>query len=237
MDNFHLENQKPLRCLNLANNFINKLVPLMERSLQVVNLANNRLKSLSGLESWGNIRFLNLSGNQLTSLKGLNMLQSLKEVILSYNHLSIIREVGEIKSLLLVDLSFNKLVDCEKLEPLINLRHLQVASFNGNQITGDRQYQTALRKYLKGVREIDPPEIHIFSTFRKYEAFCFTDEPPRRETPEKPTTPRKQQVRDKSPRASFLDTKLSNGSGRSNNTRNVMAQAYKTTVVQQPPAY
>lgn len=55
--------KKQLRSINLANNSLSKLSMSLEKSLQYMNISYNKLKSLQGIESCVNLKFINVSGN------------------------------------------------------------------------------------------------------------------------------------------------------------------------------
>lgn len=101
--------------LNLSSNAIDAIDPSALRglsSLTSLNLASNRLQSISGLDGLSSLEVLNLSYNYLTSLSGLSALQgprcALRQLNIKHNQLSTLQ-------------SFSVLVGC------INLRWLQVA--------------------------------------------------------------------------------------------------------------
>ena len=58
---FSHEKDKRLLRINVSNNQISKIRPIIDRNIQVINLANNRLSSLSGLSTCPNLKFLNVS--------------------------------------------------------------------------------------------------------------------------------------------------------------------------------
>ena len=58
---------------------------LPSRSLIILNVAFNKLKSLKGIEQCSNLQFLNAARNQIKSVQSLGALQNLKEVFLGQN--------------------------------------------------------------------------------------------------------------------------------------------------------
>jgi Leucine-rich repeat (LRR) protein len=93
-----------------------RLPPMLDKSLQIVNVSRNRLKSLAGLENCINLRFLNANHNQLISpTSSIVILQSLRELLLSHNLIPNVKELGQLKNLTLLDLSHNKIVEFDKL--------------------------------------------------------------------------------------------------------------------------
>ena len=102
-----LENYKTPRAQKVQ--IIQKMSALVERlklgpwSLRELNLADNRMLGLSGIEFLTDLTFLNVSKNSLIDLEGLSRLQSLKTLYAQENQL------GRIESY--VDENKNKLYD------------------------------------------------------------------------------------------------------------------------------
>jgi Leucine-rich repeat (LRR) protein len=66
--------KKQLRSINLSNNSLAKLGMSLEKSLQYMNISYNKLKSLAGIESCVNLKFINVSGNQISTASNLILL-------------------------------------------------------------------------------------------------------------------------------------------------------------------
>lgn len=126
--------KKLLRGLSLAINGLVKLPSNIERSVQIINVSFNKLRSLNGLENCVNLKFLNLTGNSITSVHGIGLLQNLKELLLAYNQLSQIKEMGTLKNLSILDLSYNKIIDYDKISPLQQIKKLQYLNILGNNV-------------------------------------------------------------------------------------------------------
>jgi len=91
-----------LRDVQLYNNLI-EFVQGLKRcaALQTLNLANNRVVSMRGLEEElpRGVRWLSLASNRLVAMEGLAHLTSLIHVDLSYNELESIKGLSTLTAL------------------------------------------------------------------------------------------------------------------------------------------
>ena len=101
-----LEIQNTLKQPNLSDDFKASLIleiselsekfKLKNTSLIELNLANNRLLGISGIEMFNGISWLNLSNNSLIDLEGLSNLKSLKTLYLQKNQLGRVEEYEDV---------------------------------------------------------------------------------------------------------------------------------------------
>ncbi|AUI68027.1 leucine-rich repeat domain-containing protein [Beggiatoa leptomitoformis] len=116
--------------LNLSNNKLQNLSGLETlRNLSTLDLRDNRLTSLLGLETLRNLSALDLRGNQLTSLSGLETLANLSALDLRGNQLTSLSGLETLANLSALDLRSNRLTSLSGLETLANLSTLDL-SFN-----------------------------------------------------------------------------------------------------------
>eukprot|EP00347_Sterkiella_histriomuscorum_P016987 403351092 len=172
-----MNDKRQIRSLNLSNNSLIKLPSPLEKTIIYMNVSYNKLKSLTGIESCVNLKFLNVSGNQLSSASNLVILQSMRELVFAYNQLSILKELGQLKNLQLLDLSHNKISEIEKVMPLQSCKKLSILSLQGNIVEKHINYDNILKKMLPQVKVQDPDQIKDFSQFSDMEHVCFTDPP------------------------------------------------------------
>lgn len=106
------------------------------KSLVVLNISANKLKSFVGLEQCTNLKLINASKNQLSSLVGLQQLTGIKELYLGSNHLT---SLSEIKTLQLthLDVSYNRLSDFDQFKGLT----VQIISLTGNTVAAARDFK------------------------------------------------------------------------------------------------
>ncbi|PDP73090.1 leucine-rich repeat domain-containing protein [Porphyromonas gingivalis] len=122
-----------LKILDLRDNQLRKLEGL-ERltSLTKLILWRNQINKLEGLDRLTSLTWLDLSGNQLIKLEGLDHLTSLRGLDLSGNQLIKLEGLDHLTSLRGLDLSGNQLIKLEGLDHLTSLRGLDLS---GNQIS------------------------------------------------------------------------------------------------------
>ena len=100
--------------------------------LRILNLAQNKIVHIEGLDQLANLQTLILFGNQLTRIEGLDKLTNLQTLILISNQLTRIEGLDKLTNLQSLDLSGNQLTRIEGLDQLTNLQSL---GLSGNQIT------------------------------------------------------------------------------------------------------
>ncbi|RZQ69671.1 TIR domain-containing protein [Porphyromonas gingivalis] len=122
-----------LKILDLRDNQLRKLEGL-ERltSLTKLILWRNQINKLEGLDRLTSLTWLDLSGNQLIKLEGLDHLTSLRGLDLSGNQLIKLEGLDHLTFLRGLDLSGNQI---SKLEGLDSLTSLTGLNLRGNQIS------------------------------------------------------------------------------------------------------
>jgi len=93
-------------------------------AIKTLNLSDNNIINLDGIDSFQNLENLSLSNNNLGSIEGLQSCKKLKEIRLDYNRLKRIDELKDSKYLNIVNLSYNHLISTDGLEECINLTEL-----------------------------------------------------------------------------------------------------------------
>ncbi|ELT99029.1 hypothetical protein CAPTEDRAFT_212460 [Capitella teleta] len=147
----NLDGLKELCILQLQHNEIKcvgkGLYPC--KKLRVLRLDSNRLFKLDirELAPCSNLTSVDLSNNRLDSVAGLNCLPNLQELLVVNNRLRVITDLSRCKKLQEVDVSYNKIAD---LSGLKGLSHLQILHASHNQLTSMK----TLGK-LKGLQELN----------------------------------------------------------------------------------
>ncbi|XP_046573788.1 leucine-rich repeat and IQ domain-containing protein 1-like isoform X2 [Haliotis rubra] len=121
---------KQLQYLNVKRNKL-EYVDLKDLgNLQVVNLSNNNLSLVHGLDGCTNIRWLDLSCNRITRLGCLDPLRRLHTLILSSNQLISCSGISDVPTLQHLNLSNNHLQRLDGLHKLCLLQRLDVSANN-----------------------------------------------------------------------------------------------------------
>ncbi|KAI8834246.1 hypothetical protein BJ741DRAFT_517397, partial [Chytriomyces cf. hyalinus JEL632] len=99
-----------------------------------INLSNNSLTSLAGLENCPSLQILNLSHNNITSISGIRNFTNLKALILNNNAIAALPDLTPLAANLnTLVLSHNKLTALPK--PFPHLPHLKKLSVSNNSLT------------------------------------------------------------------------------------------------------
>jgi len=88
---------------------INQIEDLENRykTIQELDLSNNNIKDLDGIENFTNLRTLNMNNNKIRDIKTLEKLKELRSVSFRNNNISEIQEIKELTKLEHLDLSGN----------------------------------------------------------------------------------------------------------------------------------
>lgn len=113
---------------NLYSDFLPKDLYHLDGEL---DLSEEGIGDLSGIEYCINITELTLSRNRISNLRDLSPLTQLRSLDLSHNDISYIDELENLVSLVNLDLSFNSIEDCGPLE---NIPELRYVNFIGNPL-------------------------------------------------------------------------------------------------------
>jgi hypothetical protein len=104
--------------------------------MKALDLSNNNISEISGLDHMENLFKLNLSGNNITDIKGLENLKNLRFLDLSNNLIQEIKGLDSQKSLMTLYLNGNKIEELKGLEHLRNLNALYLAGNNITEVKG-----------------------------------------------------------------------------------------------------
>lgn len=123
--------------LNLSENAIIEIKGLDSfYYLSTLVLARNEISEISGLESLHNLSYLDLSENEIFEIKNLETLTMLSQLDLSMNEIIIIEGLEFLYQLFELNLSGNKIEEIENLENLINLQDLTIWGNRIEEIKG-----------------------------------------------------------------------------------------------------
>lgn len=162
-DNCYLEN------LDLSYNEIEIIENLDNLRIQRLNLMNNRIRSISGLENLDCLIELNLSKNFISRLKGLQGLSTLRYLYLSSNNISRAKQVAYISELPFltdVDFCYNEVQNRKFYRFQILFYLPQLRSLDGQEVT---YYDKVKADILFGA-DLDNKK-EIFKTFLPDEQF------------------------------------------------------------------
>lgn len=121
-----LERFQKLRRLCLRQNAVTKieLPDFLAPQLEELELYDNLVKHLSGLEAYTQLRTLDLSYNKLKHIKNLSTLTKLTHLYFVQNRISKIENLDNLTGLTYLELGANKIKEIEGLDTLTNLTSL-----------------------------------------------------------------------------------------------------------------
>jgi len=122
----NLETAKNLETLGLRQNFIKCVENLgcVSGTLTHLDLYDNQIKVMEGLDSLVHLKHLDLSFNQIRLIKGLESLTGLESLYLVHNKITKLEGLQTLTKLVLLELGDNRLRVIENLDQLTNLEEL-----------------------------------------------------------------------------------------------------------------
>lgn len=129
-----LERFKQLKRLCLRQNAIETIAlpDALGKTLEELDLYDNLISSIRGLDCLTNLRTLDLSFNKIKHIKNLTALTSLKEMYFVQNRISQIENLEPLVNLTMIELAANRIREIQNLDRLTNLKELWLGK---NKIT------------------------------------------------------------------------------------------------------
>ncbi len=118
------------RCTKIINIILDNLYKF--KNIYKLNLYNNNIPEIKGLDNLVNLQILYLCGNQITEIKGLDNLINLQELVLSTNQITEIKGLNNLVNLQNLVLVDNKITEIKGLDNLVKLKYVYL---DYNQIT------------------------------------------------------------------------------------------------------
>ncbi len=97
------------------------------KEITSLNLSNEGIKDITGLEHFTNLETLNLSGNHITEFEELTKLKQLKELDLSFNKIESIDPLERMPTIENLNLEGNRITSVQPLKKMASLLALEMA--------------------------------------------------------------------------------------------------------------
>ncbi|MHA1383869.1 MAG: leucine-rich repeat domain-containing protein [Candidatus Helarchaeota archaeon] len=159
--------------LNLYNNNISEIVGLENlTSLRVLYLSSNKITRISGLDNLVNLEELYLWGNEITKIEGLDNLINLKKLNLEQNKIQEISGLSNLVNLQELSLHDNEINEIKGLE---NLKNCKYANLGMNYLPSELLeyfYEVGVQGYFKNPKskeEIEEMERRAEQEKKEYE--------------------------------------------------------------------
>ncbi|WP_343707299.1 leucine-rich repeat domain-containing protein [Flavobacterium sp.] len=137
------------------------------KELEVLNISNNMIESLNGIEKLPNLRSLYANNNKIKNINYLDQFKSLQELYLSNNEISNLEFMRDLKGLKTVDLHSNKI---KNLKPIIHQIHnleLTYTRWNINCINiADNPLDQTLKNIFQIIEKSDR-DLELYNYFER----------------------------------------------------------------------
>lgn len=138
MTALRLDRFKRLKRLCLRQNMIQRieLPATCVETLEELELYDNLIKHMEGLDAYTELRSLDLSYNKFKHIKNLAALTKLDHLYFVQNRISRIENLAALTNLTYLELGANKIKEIEGLETLTNLQHLWLGQNRISELKG-----------------------------------------------------------------------------------------------------
>jgi len=126
-----------LENLNLSNNKLTKIEGLEKfTKLKSLELSYNLIERIEGLNNLDKLEELDLSSNSIKEISGLEKLEELTVLTLRKNYIRKIERLENCSLLEVLDLNYNCITELNDLKNLMNLRYLNVSHNKIEKVSG-----------------------------------------------------------------------------------------------------
>lgn len=146
-----------LRVVNLANNGLTKLDGIQFiRNLVELNAENNQIHDITDVGHLVELRKLELGSNQISAVGHcLTGLKSLTLLSIENNRLTSLSSFSELENLLELYVGENLVEDLKEIRYLSNLKHLLVMDLWGNPLCRDKEFRLFCIFHIKELKVLD----------------------------------------------------------------------------------
>jgi hypothetical protein len=120
-----------------------------------LQLDNNIIDTIQGLEHLVNLEWLDLSFNNITEMAGLDMLVKLTDLSLFNNKLTQIAGLNQLTKLNVLSVGNNQITDLECIKGLRKFEHLRLLNMTGNPVCANADYQNTVFAFLTKLTYLD----------------------------------------------------------------------------------
>lgn len=142
------------------------------KNLRILNIAANKISSISLNFELPNLEFLNVSCNCIRSFTFISNCRKLQEIFAGTNCFKSLKGLISLKELSLLDLSYNRVENFDDLGILSFNPKLSRLDLKGNPIELKREIKGSLKKLFPGIKDEGFPLMKC-SKFFKYEEIAF----------------------------------------------------------------
>lgn len=144
-----------LRQLIIKNSQLSS-IPILPRSLRLLDVSRNLIENISGLDELPNLRVLRIARNSLRRIDGLLHNNELEELDVSYNCITVLRGLDHLQHLRALDCRYNRLAQVSSIRRIQNNTSLKSLRLEGNELLNSPQYPQFIKSFLSGVEQLSP---------------------------------------------------------------------------------
>ncbi|XP_038566074.1 dynein regulatory complex subunit 3-like [Micropterus salmoides] len=124
-------------------------------SLARLDMNNNLIEKIEGLERLGNLKWLNLSFNRIEKIEGLESLRKLEVLNLSNNRISVIEKMDGLEKLTHFCIANNLLGQLDNVLYLRKFKNLFTLNLFGNPVSKENDYKIFIAGYFPTLMCLD----------------------------------------------------------------------------------
>ncbi|XP_069370804.1 dynein regulatory complex subunit 3-like [Paralichthys olivaceus] len=124
-------------------------------SLTKINLNNNLIERIRGLDNLVNLKWLNLSFNRIEKIEGLETLQKLEVLNLTTNRISVIENIYHLEKLTHFYISNNLLEQLDNVLSLKKVKKLGALNLSGNPLSKKDDYKLFIAAFFPNLTCFD----------------------------------------------------------------------------------
>uniref|UniRef100_A0A4W3IAT2 Dynein regulatory complex subunit 3 n=1 Tax=Callorhinchus milii TaxID=7868 RepID=A0A4W3IAT2_CALMI len=148
-----VEQEAPILCMLLDILKIDNLWQF--KTLTKLQMDNNIIEKIEGLETLINLVWLDLSFNNIEIIEGLDGLINLEDLTLYNNRISHIENMDSLANLQIFSIGNNHLNQLENILYLRRFQHLRTLNLDGNSLCEDERYKIYIAAYLPNLVYLD----------------------------------------------------------------------------------
>jgi hypothetical protein len=123
--------------------------------LTKLQLDNNQIERICGLNCLKNLTWLDLSFNKIEKIEGLEELNQLTDLSLANNKIERLEGLERLKRLLVLSVGNNRINDLNAIKSLRSFKHLRMLNLRGNPVSQLDDYHNTVFAYLTTLKYLD----------------------------------------------------------------------------------
>ncbi|OMJ07450.1 Leucine-rich repeat-containing protein 48 [Smittium culicis] len=141
--------------LNLSNNKLESLIGI-ELLSELSVISHNEIERIDGLDKLKSLTKLSASYNKFRQIPKFGENENMKEIKINNNKITFVHEsLSNLVNLQVLDLGNNLITNFSQIEPLYKLKKLTNLNLKGNPIANDPEYKKTILENIPELRILD----------------------------------------------------------------------------------